>query len=194
MPEDGLTTRCAGPAAAVVHTGDEKGKSTAAFGLVLRGWNQDWPVGVFQFVKSSKWRVGEENAFERSAGCTSRPARAAHRLAQARLVLVVDPAEPEATSAQLAVEGWAQVQRGLAAETYRLLDPRRVHLPDGQGLGPRRRGPRGRSRDRPGHQHVVITGRRRPPELVEAADLVAEMTKVRHPLDAGEKGQRGIEW
>jgi cob(I)alamin adenosyltransferase len=48
--------------------------------------------------------------------------------------------------------------------------------------------------NRPGHQHVVITGRRADPRLVEVADLVTEMTKVKHPMDAGQKGQRGIEW
>ena len=42
--------------------------------------------------------------------------------------------------------------------------------------------------------HVVITGRYAPPELIEAADLVAEMTKIKHPMDRGQKGQRGIEW
>ena len=47
---------------------------------------------------------------------------------------------------------------------------------------------------RPGNQHVVITGRNADPRLVEAADLVVEMTKVKHPMDAGQKGQRGIEW
>ena len=47
---------------------------------------------------------------------------------------------------------------------------------------------------RPGHQHVIITGRDAAPELVEAADLVVEMTKIKHPMDAGRKGQRGIEW
>ncbi len=47
---------------------------------------------------------------------------------------------------------------------------------------------------RPGHQHVVITGRDAPAALVGAADLVVEMTKVKHPMDAGQKGQRGIEW
>ena len=49
-------------------------------------------------------------------------------------------------------------------------------------------------RDRPGSQHVVITGRDAHPALVEAADLVMETTKVKHPMDAGQKGQRGIEW
>ena len=47
---------------------------------------------------------------------------------------------------------------------------------------------------RPGTQHVVITGRDAPPQLIDAADLVTEMTKVKHPMDAGRKGQKGIEW
>ena len=54
-----------------------KGKSTAAFGLALRAWNQGWPIGVYQFVKSAKWKVGEEAALPRARpACTPRPARA----------------------------------------------------------------------------------------------------------------------
>jgi cob(I)alamin adenosyltransferase len=49
-------------------------------------------------------------------------------------------------------------------------------------------------RARQGFQHVIITGRGAPPALVQAADLVVEMTKIKHPMDAGQKGQRGIEW
>ncbi|CAO0825559.1 hypothetical protein SMICM17S_00066 [Streptomyces microflavus] len=49
-------------------------------------------------------------------------------------------------------------------------------------------------RNRPGTQHVVITGRNAPDQLIEAADLVTDMSKVKHPMDAGQKGQRGIEW
>ncbi|HWH29611.1 MAG TPA: cob(I)yrinic acid a,c-diamide adenosyltransferase, partial [Mycobacteriales bacterium] len=92
-----------------------------------------------------------------------------------------------------ALEGWRQVQRDLAAETYRfyVLDEFTYPMTWGwvdvdevvQTL-----------RDRPGQQHVVITGRDADPRLVEAADLVVEMTKVKHPMDAGQKGQRGIEW
>jgi cob(I)alamin adenosyltransferase len=48
--------------------------------------------------------------------------------------------------------------------------------------------------NRPGRQHVVVTGRRAHPRLLQTADLVTEMTKVRHPMDVGQKGQRGIEW
>src|SRR4029450_14055042 len=64
VPTDGLTTRQRPRRPLlVVHTGDGKGKSTAAFGLALRAWNQGWRIGVYQFVKSAKWRVGEEAAF-----------------------------------------------------------------------------------------------------------------------------------
>jgi cob(I)alamin adenosyltransferase len=47
---------------------------------------------------------------------------------------------------------------------------------------------------RPGTQHVVITGRYAPQDLIQAADLVTEMTKIKHPMDSGRKGQQGIEW
>ena len=61
VPDDGLTTaQRRNRPLLMVHTGDGKGKSTAAFGLALRGWNQGWNVGVFQFVKSAKWRIGEQ--------------------------------------------------------------------------------------------------------------------------------------
>ena len=78
VPQDGLTTRQRrNRPLLIVHTGDMKGKSTAAFGLALRGWNQGWDVGVFQFVKSAKWKVGEEAALRALGDCTSRPVRAA---------------------------------------------------------------------------------------------------------------------
>ncbi len=65
VPDDGLTTRQRrNRPLLIVHTGVMKGKSTAAFGLALRGWNQGWGIGVYQFVKSAKWRVGEEAAFK----------------------------------------------------------------------------------------------------------------------------------
>ena len=64
VPDDGLTTRQRrNRPLLIVHTGAMKGKSTAAFGLALRGWHQGWGIAVYQFVKSAKWRVGEEAAF-----------------------------------------------------------------------------------------------------------------------------------
>jgi cob(I)alamin adenosyltransferase len=90
-------------------------------------------------------------------------------------------------------EGWEQVKRDLAAETYRLVVLDEFTYPIANGtidvaevlavLA-----------DRPGNQHVVVTGRRADPALLDAADLVTDMTKVKHPMDAGRKGQAGIEW
>ena len=66
VPDDGLTTReRRHQPLLMVHTGDGKGKSTAAFGVACRAWNQGWDVGVFQFVKSAKWRIGEQTVLER---------------------------------------------------------------------------------------------------------------------------------
>ena len=63
VPDDGLSTRQRRTRPLlIVHTGQMKGKSTAAFGLAMRAWNQGWSIGVFQFVKSAKWKVGEEAA------------------------------------------------------------------------------------------------------------------------------------
>src|SRR4051794_41353259 len=63
VPDDGLTTRQRRRQAVLaVHTGHGKGKSTAAFGMALRAWSAGWPIGVFQFVKSEKWRGGAGGA------------------------------------------------------------------------------------------------------------------------------------
>jgi cob(I)alamin adenosyltransferase len=183
VPDDGLTTRSrrAKPRL-IVHTGDGKGKSTAAFGLMLRGWAQDWPVGIYQFVKSSKWRVGEEKAAE-ALGVDW------HKMGSSWSWIQRE----EATSEELARDGWLQVQQALADERYRLviLDEftyvmARGWVPVAEVLTV--------LAARPGTQHVVITGRRCPQEIIDAADIVTEMSKVKHPFDAGEKGQRGIEW
>jgi cob(I)alamin adenosyltransferase len=183
VPDDGLTTkvRRARPRL-IVHTGTGKGKSTAAFGLMLRGWAQDWKVGVFQFVKSSKWKVGEERAAE-ALGIDWHKMGASWSWIQ----------REEATSEALARQGWEEVKGALAAQTYRMLVldeftyvMSRGWVPVDEVLST--------LAARPGSQHVVITGRGAPAELIEAADIVTEMTKVKHPFDQGEKGQKGIEW
>ena len=192
VPDDGLTTRQRrNRALLVVHTGEMKGKSTAAFGLALRAWNQGWPIGVFQFVKSAKWKVGEEHAL-RTLGASSEGGSVAwHKMGEGWSW--TRKAGSDEDHAANALEGWRQVQRDLAAQTYRfyVLDEFTYPMKWGwvdvdevvQVL-----------RDRPEGQHVVITGRDAHPALVEAADLVMETTKVKHPMDAGQKGQRGIEW
>jgi cob(I)alamin adenosyltransferase len=176
-----------------VHTGDGKGKSTAAFGLALRAWSAGWPIGVFQFTKSPKWQVGEEDALLALGQVHAATGQGApvtwHRMGAGWSWLRTPPED----HAKAAIEGWQQVRRDLDAETYRLLILDEFTYPLANGtLDPAE--VLAVLAARPGTQHVVITGRRAVPALVEAADLVTDMTKVKHPMDAGRKGQRGIEW
>jgi len=190
VPEDGLTTRQRrNRPLVVVHTGDGKGKSTAAFGLALRGWNQGWNIAVFQFVKSAKWRLGEQTALER-LGQESGTVEW-HKMGSGwSWSRKQGDAEDHAADA---AEGWAEIKRRIASEQHDLLLLDEFTYPINWGWV---------SIDdvvetlvnRPGHQHVVITGRRADPKLIEVADLVTEMTKIKHPMDAGQKGQKGIEW
>jgi cob(I)alamin adenosyltransferase len=199
VPDDGLTTRQRrNRPLLIVHTGEMKGKSTAAFGLALRAWNQGWPIGVFQFVKSAKWHVGEEAAFRALGRLHDQTGEGApvewHKMGVGWSWIQRErPDEDAGKSAADAREGWAQIKRDLAAQKYGcyVLDEFTYPMTWGwvdvadvvDTLA-----------TRPGHQHVIITGRNADPALIEAADLVVEMTKIKHPMDAGQKGQRGIEW
>lgn len=192
VPDDGLTTRARRrqPVLAV-HTGTGKGKSTAAFGMALRAWSAGWPIAVFQFVKSPKWRVGEEAAL-RALGDSGKGAEVTwHKMGEG-WSWIQRPGDDRDHAAE-AAEGWAQIKRDLAAQAYRfyVLDeftyPMTWGWVDVADVVDTLRA-------RPGNQHVVITGRGAHPDLVAAADLVTEMTKVKHPMDAGRKGQPGIEW
>jgi cob(I)alamin adenosyltransferase len=190
VPDDGLTTRQRrSRPLTIVHTGIGKGKSTAAFGLALRAWNQGWPVGVFQFVKSAKWKVGEERALRVLGDSGEGGTVAWHKMGEGWSWVQRSPE----TSEEAAREGWEQVKRDLAAQTYRLYVLDEFAYPMHWGWVDTAEVV-AVLRDRPGSQHVVITGRNAPPELVDAADLVTDMSKVKHPMDAGQKGQRGIEW
>jgi cob(I)alamin adenosyltransferase len=196
VPDDGLTTRARRNAPLLaVHTGAGKGKSTAAFGMALRAWNQGFDVAVFQFVKSAKWKVGEEAAFhelgrlhdERGVGGAVEWHKMGAGWSWSR------KAGTDVDHAAAAADGWAEITRRLAAQRhdFYVLDeftyPLKwgwIDLDDVIAT----------LTARPGTQHVVITGRDAPQSLLDAADLVTEMTKVKHPMDAGRKGQRGIEW
>ncbi len=196
VPDDGLTTRQRRTRPLlVVHTGEMKGKSTAAFGMALRGWNAGWSIGVFQFVKSAKWQVGEEAAF-RALGELHATTGAGGPVEWHKMGEGWSWARKQGTAedhAVAAAEGWAEIARRLAAQTHDVyvLDEFTYPLDWGWVATDE---VVATLRDRPGRQHVIITGRRAPAALVEAADLVVEMTKIKHPMDAGQKGQRGIEW
>jgi cob(I)alamin adenosyltransferase len=196
VPDDGLTTRARRNAPLLaVHTGAGKGKSTAAFGMALRAWNQGFSIAVFQFVKSAKWKVGEEAAFhalgrlhdEHGVGGPVEWHKMGSGWSWSR------KHGSEVDHAAAAADGWAEISRRLAEEQhdFYVLDeftyPLKwgwVDIEDVVDV----------FRTRPGTQHVVITGRDAPQQLLDAADLVTEMTKVKHPMDAGRKGQKGIEW
>ena len=196
VPNDGLTTRVRRNAPLLaVHTGPGKGKSTAAFGMALRAWNQGFSVAVFQFVKSAKWKVGEETALselgrvhdERGVGGPVEWHKMGAGWSWTR-----KPGS-EIDHAAAAADGWAEIARRLAEERhdFYVLDEFTYPMEWGwvdvddvvETLA-----------NRPGRQYVVVTGRRAHPALVEAADLVTEMTKVKHQMDRGQKGQKGIEW
>ncbi|BBY96842.1 cob(I)yrinic acid a,c-diamide adenosyltransferase [Mycolicibacterium fallax] len=196
IPDDGLSTRARrNQPVLAVHTGAGKGKSTAAFGMALRAWNAGLAVAVFQFVKSAKWKVGEESAFaaldrahtDHGVGAPVQWHKMGSGWSWSRRQ------GEESDHAAAAAEGWAEISRRLAAgaHDFYVLDEFTYPLKWGwidtdeviATLAAR-----------PGNQHVVITGRDAPPALIEAADLVTEMTKVKHPMDAGRKGQKGIEW
>lgn len=196
VPDDGLTTRQRrNRPLLAIHTGEGKGKSTAACGLALRGWNQGWSIGVFQFVKSAKWRIGEQTVLERLGRLHEETGEggpvAWHKMGSGWSWSRREGSA--ADHAEAAREGWAEIKRRLAEEAHDLYVLDEFTYPMTWGwidvddvvaaLTAR-----------PGFQHVVITGRGADPRLVEVADLVTEMTKVKHPMDAGQKGQRGIEW
>jgi cob(I)alamin adenosyltransferase len=172
-----------------------KGKSTAAFGMALRAWNQGWSVGVFQFVKSAKWKVGEEAAFRALGRVHDETGEGGpvewHKMGEGWSWARKQGTETDHAAA--AVEGWREIRRRIETQAHEMyvLDEFTYPLKWGwidvaevvEVLT---------ARD--GRQHVVITGRDAPAELIEAADLVLSTTKVKHPMDAGQKGQRGIEW
>jgi cob(I)alamin adenosyltransferase len=188
VPDDGLTTRQRrNRSLVVVHTGEMKGKSTAAFGLALRGWSQGWSIGVFQFVKSAKWKVGEEAAFRALGRVHAETGEGGpvewHKMGEGWSWTRKHGTEEDHAAA--AAEGWAEVHDVYVLDefTYPMkwgwVDVAEVV----EVLGARQ-----------GRQHVIITGRDAAPELVAAADLVMQTTKIKHPMDSGQKGQRGIEW
>jgi cob(I)alamin adenosyltransferase len=196
VPKDGLSTRQRrNRPLLVVHTGEMKGKSTAAFGTALRAWNQGWSIGVFQFVKSAKWKVGEEEAF-RALGRVHADTGAGgpvewHKMGEGWSWARKRGTEEDHAAA--ALEGWREIQRRIEVEAHHMyvLDEFTYPLKWGWiDTGEVVETLTGRT----GRQHVIITGRDAPAALIEAADLVMETTKIKHPMDAGQKGQRGIEW
>ena len=166
----------------VVNTGEGKGKSSAAFGVMVRGLAMDWPVAVVQFIKSGDWNVGEEKMgrklgvdwFNQGDGFTWLSENLEH-------------------DKELAQKGWQQAADLIASDEHRLvildeltylinwgwIDPEPVY----EAI-----------RNRPEKVNVVVTGRDAPDGLIEVADTVTEMTKVKHAFDRGIIAKKGIDY
>ena len=169
----------------IVNTGDGKGKSTAAFGLALRAHGRSKAVKIFQFMKVPSARFGEHHMFEQLGipieglgdGFSWKSQDLEH-------------------SAQLARDGWQRAKAAIMGGEYFMVVLDEFTYPLIYGWMEPIGGVEEVVQtlfDRPTHVHVVITGRRCPPEIIELADTVTEMTKIKHAFEAGIPAQRGIE-
>ena len=196
----------------IVHTGDGKGKSTAAFGLALRAHGRGKAVKIYQFMKVPTARFGEHRAFEwlaerqfgtppgRSQGGPAPSGGSDPRSGGAWGHNIIEglgdgfswKSQDLERSAQLARDGWERARATILGGEHFLVVLDEITYPLIYGWLPLD-GVLQTLRERPSHVHVCLTGRRCPPEIVELADTVTEMTLVKHAFKAGVPAQRGIE-
>jgi cob(I)alamin adenosyltransferase len=167
----------------IVHTGKGKGKSTAAFGLALRMLGRGHRVGVVQFIKGA-WHSAERDALAAFGDQV-----VWHTMGEGFTWETQDRARDVAA----AERAWAKAQELMADTSFGLivLDELNIvlrydYLPIAEVIETLKAKPR--------DLHVVVTGRNAKPELIEIADLVTEMTLLKHPFRAGMKAQKGIEF
>jgi cob(I)alamin adenosyltransferase len=166
----------------LVNTGDGKGKSTAAFGVVMRGVARGWRVCVIQFIKSDKWKVGEEKV-ARGLGVDWLKGGDGFTWESADLD----------QSRGRAVAAWELAAATIAAGEHELVVLDEVTYPVNFGWLPAA-DVVAVIRSRPEHVNIVATGRDAPGELIELADTVTEMRKVKHAFDRGIRARRGIDF
>lgn len=167
----------------IVHTGKGKGKSTAAFGLLLRAIGRGLRCGVVQFGKGA-WQTGERLAVERFGDQVQW-----HTLGEG-FTWETQDRDRDVAAAQRA---WSKARELMADPSIRfiVLDELNISLRyDHLDIAEVVAALRARRPD----LHIVVTGRNAKPELVEAADLVTEMGLVKHHFAAGVKAQEGIEF
>ncbi|MHB0979539.1 MAG: cob(I)yrinic acid a,c-diamide adenosyltransferase [Thermoleophilia bacterium] len=166
----------------LLNTGDGKGKSTAAWGVVLRALAEEWPVCVIQFLKSEDWRSGEE-VILRKLGVTWVKGGDGFTWESSDL----------GNSEQQALSAWWQAAEALESGRYRLVVLDEVTYPVAFGwIGVDELVDAIRSRS--AGVNVIVTGRHAPEELVAVADAVTDMVKVSHPFDRGVLARAGIDF
>ena len=167
----------------LVHTGNGKGKSSSAFGMVARALGHGLRVGVVQFIKGGM-STGEENFFRRF------PEEVSYHVMGEGYTSDTQDRQRDIEKARAA---WA-VARGLLDDPkvgLVVLDELNIALKHGYlDLDEVLRD----IESRPEHQHVVATGRGAPQGLIDAADTVTEMTLVKHAFKSGVKAQKGVEF
>jgi len=166
----------------IVNTGNGKGKSTAAFGLVLRAWGRGWKIAVLQFLKSATNNYGERRAAKRM-GIEWLPMGGGWTWTSK----VLD------RTAEMARACWERSCAMLASGEYDLIVLDELTYTMKYGWIPVEAVIDG-LRNRHTRTFAVITGRGAPAELVEFADLVTEMEEIKHPYHRGIKAQPGIEF
>ncbi|MGV3651095.1 MAG: cob(I)yrinic acid a,c-diamide adenosyltransferase [Devosia sp.] len=167
----------------IVHTGKGKGKSTAAFGMVFRALGHGFRIGVVQFVKGA-WGTGERDVLEKF------PEQVTIKAMGEGFTWDVADRQRDIAAARAA---WDTAKAMIADETFDmvLLDELNIvlrydYLPLDEVIET--------LRAKPHDTHVIVTGRNAKDELIEIADLVTEMTEIKHPFRAGVKAQKGIEF
>jgi len=167
----------------IVNTGPGKGKSTAAFGLILRALGHGWRIGVVQFIKGA-WSTGERRALEAFGDqiCW-------HSMGEGFTWETQDKARDIAA----ATRAFEKARELMGDESIRLLVLDELNIALRYDYLPLAEVVAALQARRP-DLHIVVTGRNAKPELIEAADLVTEMTLVKHHFTAGVKAQEGIEF
>ena len=170
------------PSVVIVNTGDGKGKSTAAFGVIMRAVARDWSVAVVQFLKSGDWQVGEEATAKRlgvdwwaiGEGFTWDSENLSEDEARARAAWDHAAGLIRSGEHQLVVLDeitypmtWGWIDVAEVVETIR---------------------------SRPTRVNIIATGRDAPAALIEVADTVTEMRNVKHAYDAGIIAKKGIDY
>ena len=167
----------------IVHTGPGKGKTSAAIGLVVRALGHGWRVGIVQFVKGA-WDTGEKHALARFGDLVSW-----HTMGEG-FTWETQDRDRDIAAAERA---WGQAQVLMDDPTIRLLVLDELNIALRYDYLPLD-GVIARLLERRADLHVVVTGRNAKPALIEAADLVTDMTVVKHHFAAGVRAQQGIEF
>ena len=176
---DGLRSA---PSLVVLNTGNGKGKSSSAFGMMVRGLAVDWNVAVCQFIKSGDWRVGEEK-MGRKLGVEW------HSFGDG-FTWDSDNLDHDRNIAR---EGWEQAAAVISGGDHQLVILDELTYLCSWGWIDTSEVV-GTIKQRPDHVNIVITGRDAPQDLIDIADTVTEMTEIKHAYSQGIRAKRGIDY